>query len=122
MQSQYKKQLKKDIIKANASKILIGYTTLNGEFGFFAELQEVFHPINGIKLTSTNENINYCFHEVEYFLLENKTIARFIKEYTHTACSRRLLETYTISKYKKEFKNKTALKAFLEIEQQLLNI
>lgn len=122
MESKHKKRLKKDIIKANSSQILIGYTTLNGEFGFFAEVQEIFHPIEGIKLTSTNENINYCFHEVEYFLLENKTIARFIKEYTHTSCSRRLLQTYTISKYKQEFKNKTALTAFLEMEQKLLNI
>lgn len=122
MESKSKKRLNKNIIKENASKILIDYKNLNGEFGFFAEFKEIFYPFEGIKVISTNENIDYSFHEVEYFLLENKTIGRFIKEYTHNSCSRRLLQTYTITKYKKEFKNKTALKAFLEIEQKLLNI
>ena len=122
MESKSTKRLNKAIIKQNSSKILIDYKNLNGEFGFFAEFKEIFYPFEGIKVISTNENIDYSFQEVEYFLLENKTIGRFVKEYTHNSCSRRLLQTYTISKYKKEFKNKTALKAFLEIERKLLNI
>ena len=108
-----------DIIK-HSDNILIEYIINNNEIGFFSDISEIYFPIKGIKFVSTSENINYSFQEVDYYLLENKTIARFTNHYTNNSSYRKLLDTFSIPDYKRVFKRRRALSEFLKLEKQLL--
>lgn len=113
-------KLKKSDIKKYSKNIIIEYKNTNDEIGFFSNISEVYFPIKGIKFTSTCENINYSFQEVDYFLLENKKIARFTNHYTEEFSYRKLLDTLSITNYKKQFKKRTSFNEFLKLEKSLL--
>lgn len=98
------KEIKNKGLKHEFKKIIMGYEISNNDFGFFAEFKEVFYPVLGKKILTTQENINYTFQEVEYYLLEDNTVARFIKKYTPTDCSRELLQIYSLEIYNTKLK------------------
>lgn len=108
----------KETQKLSFKKIIIGYEIINNDFGFFAEFKEIFYPLHGVKIVSTQENIDYTFQEVEYYLLENYTLAKFIKKYSLDYCSRILLQTYSLEKYTEHFTNRKIL-SFLNKETYL---
>lgn len=113
-------KLSKSDITKHADNILIEYKNNNNDIGFFSDIREIYFPLKGIKFISTCENINYTFQEVDYFLLENKKVARFTNHYTNNSCYRKLLDIFSITAYKKEFKKRNSLNEFLKLEEKLV--
>lgn len=117
-----KNTIRKCMLKNKCKDILVKYELTNNDYGFFSQYKEVYFPKKGIKITSTLENISYSLKEVDYYLLENKKIVKFIRHDSLNNSYRELIEEYTISNYKKRYKNKNALLAYQALEQQLLQV
>lgn len=115
-------KLNKAVIKKYSDNILLMYQSNNHKFDFFSDYEEVYFDIKGIKFASTCENINNLFQEVDYFLLENKKVARFTRHYNHNSSNRKLLDTFSIRAYKDNFKKRSSLKEFLKLEKKLISI
>lgn len=115
-----KNTIKKSMLKNKCKNILVKYEIINNDYGFFSQYKEVYFPKKGIKITSTLENISYSLKDVDYYLLENKKIVKFIRHDSINDSYRELFEEYTISNYKKQYKDKRVLLAYQSLENKLL--
>lgn len=112
--------INKDILKSLSENILMEHQIINEDYGFFSEFKQIYYPLKGIKLFSSCENINYSFQEVDYYLLENKKIAKFIMHYSLQNTHRELIEIYSISKYMKKNKERKDFNKFYSLDKLLV--
>lgn len=99
--------MKKDSNKFK--KILISHILVNNDYGFFAEYEEVYFYKKGVKILSTLENISNSLQEIDYYLLENQHIAKFIRYESLDNSKRELLAEYTIADKTKTVKDIVSL-------------
>lgn len=83
-------------IKKNFEKILVEEVLINNDYGFFAEYEKVYFYKKGIKILSTLENISYSLQEIDYYILENERIAKFIRHESLDKSKRELVCEYII--------------------------
>lgn len=86
-------------------KILIEEVLTNNDYGFFAEYEKVYFYKKGIKILSRLENISYSLQEIDYYLLENKKIAKFIRHESLDKSKRELVSEYIITDKKISIKD-----------------
>lgn len=104
-------------IKKNFEKILVEEVLTNNDYGFFAEYEKVYFYKKGVKILSTLENISYSLQEIDYYLLENERVAKFIRYESLDKSKRELVCEYTI---KENLKNITKLVCKNKIKKEYL--
>lgn len=82
--------------KHNFDKILVEEVLINNDYGFFAEYEKIYFYKKGVKILSTLENISYSLQEIDYYLLENNRVAKFIRHESLDNSRRELVCEYTI--------------------------
>lgn len=92
-------------IEKKFEKILIEEVLINNDYGFFAQYEKVYFYKKGIKILSTIENISYSLQEIDYYLLENKRVAKFIRHESLNNSKRELICEYTIKNGTKNIPN-----------------
>lgn len=82
--------------KYKFDKILVEEVLINNDYGFFAEYEKIYFYKKGVKILSTLENISYSLQEIDYYLLENNRVAKFIRHESLDNSRRELVCEYTI--------------------------
>lgn len=82
--------------KHKFDKILVEEVLINNDYGFFAEYEKIYFYKKGVKILSTLENISYSLQEIDYYLLENNRVAKFIRHESLDNSRRELVCEYTI--------------------------
>ena len=86
----------KNIDDKKFENILIGYRLCNNDYGFFAKYEEIYYPLKGIKIKSSLEKVSNSLKEIDYYLLENNEIGRFVNNMSLEENNREVLELIKI--------------------------